>query len=56
MFNNLGKINYKIDSQKIEIDLNQINDGVNYTEEFIVFKKKMNCQFMIEFVITIVEN
>ena len=40
MFTNLGKIKYNISSQKIKIDLKQINEGVNFTEEFIVFKKK----------------
>ena len=40
MFKNLGKIDYKVNSQKIKIDLDQINEGVNFTEEFIVFKKK----------------
>ena len=40
MFKNLGKINYAVNSQKINIDLNQIKEGVNFTEEFIVFKKK----------------
>ena len=40
MFKNLGKIEYKVNSQIIKIELNQINEGVNFTEEFIVFKNK----------------
>jgi len=39
MFKNLGKIEYKTESQKVKIDLNQIDEGVNFTDEFIVFKK-----------------
>ena len=39
MFKNLGKIEYKTESQKVTIDLNQIDEGVNFTDEFIVFKK-----------------
>ena len=39
MFKNLGKIDYKTESQKVTIDLNQIDEGVNFTDEFIVFKK-----------------
>jgi len=40
MFKNLGKIKYKTESQKVKIDLSIINEGLNFTEEFIVFKKK----------------
>ena len=40
MFKNLGKIEYKVSSEKVKIGLDQINEGVNYTEEFIIYKKK----------------
>mgnify|MGYP006138153981 CR=1 FL=1 len=40
MFKNLGKIKYKTESQKVKIDQSIINEGLNFTEEFIVFKKK----------------
>ena len=56
MFKNLGKIKYKVSSEKVKIGLDQINEGVNYTEEFIIYKKKKNCLFMIEFVTIMVGN
>ena len=40
MFKNLGKIEYKVSSEKVKIGLDQINEGINYTEEFIIYKKK----------------
>ena len=40
MFNNLGKIDYKVKSEIIEIELANIVKGVNFTEEFIIFKEK----------------
>jgi CMP-N-acetylneuraminate monooxygenase len=40
MFNNLGKIDYKVKSEIIEIELANIVQGVNFTEEFIIFKEK----------------
>ena len=36
MFNNLGKIDYKVKSEIIEIELANIVKGVNFTEEFII--------------------
>ena len=39
MFVDLGKIKYKSKSEKIAIDLNLIKEGVNFTEEFIIFKE-----------------
>ena len=39
MFKNLGKIRYKIKSQRVKIDLQTITEGVNFTEEFIIYKK-----------------
>ena len=38
MFNNLGKIDYKVKSEIIKIELANIIEGVNFTEEFIIFK------------------
>ena len=40
MFKNLGKINYSLKSEEVEIDLELINEGVNFTDEFIIFKKQ----------------
>ena len=40
MFNNLGKIDYKVKSETIKIELTNIVEGVNFTEEFIIFKEK----------------
>ena len=40
MFKNLGKINYSLKSEEVEIDLKLINEGVNFTDEFIIFKKQ----------------
>ena len=37
MFKNLGKIRYKINSQRVKIDLQTIKEGVNFTEEFIIY-------------------
>ncbi len=39
MFKNLGKIKYRIESQKVKIELDKISEGVNFVDEFIVFKK-----------------
>ena len=39
MFKNLGKIKYRIESQKVKIELNKISEGVNFVDEFIVYKK-----------------
>jgi CMP-N-acetylneuraminate monooxygenase len=40
MFKNLGKIKYSSKSEEVEIDLKLINEGVNFTEEFIIFKQQ----------------
>ena len=40
MFNNLGKIDYKVNSEIIKLELANIVEGVNFTEEFIIFKEK----------------
>jgi CMP-N-acetylneuraminate monooxygenase len=40
MFNNLGKIDYKVNSEIIKLELANIIEGVNFTEEFIIFKEK----------------
>ena len=40
MFNNLGIIDYKVKSEIIKIELASLIEGVNFTEEFIIFKKK----------------
>ena len=45
MFKNLGKIKYRIESQKVKIELDKISEGVNFVDEFIVFKK--NDEFSI---------
>ena len=44
MFKNLGKIKYKINTTKVKINLDSIKDGINFTEEFIIYKneKKLN--------------
>ncbi len=39
MFKNLGKLEYKTKTQNVNIDLELIEDGVNFTEEFIILKK-----------------
>jgi CMP-N-acetylneuraminate monooxygenase len=39
MFKNLGKIKYRIESQKVKIELDKISEGVNFVDEFIIFKK-----------------
>ena len=39
MFADLGKIKYTSKSKKIAVDLNLIKEGVNFTEEFIIFKE-----------------
>ena len=56
MFKNLGKLKYKTKTQNVNIDLELIKDGVNFTEEFIILKKMIYYQFTIEYVIIIVEN
>ena len=40
MFRNLGKIKYKIKENLTEIDSLSINSGINYLENFIIFKDK----------------
>ena len=40
MFKNLGKLEYKTKTQNVNIDLELIKDGVNFTEKFIILKKK----------------
>ena len=40
MFKNLGKIKYKINTTKVKINLDSIKDGINFTEEFIIYKNK----------------
>ncbi len=40
MFNNLGKINYKVNTSQTKIDLETIKNGINFTEEFIIYKDK----------------
>ena len=44
MFKNLGKIKYKINTTKVKINLDSVKDGINFTEEFIIYKneKKLN--------------
>jgi len=39
MFKNLGKLKYKTIAQNKSIDLELIKDGINFTEEFIIYKK-----------------
>ena len=39
MFVDLGKIKYTSKSKKIAVDLDLIKDGVNFTEEFIIFRE-----------------
>lgn len=40
MFKNLGKLKYKIKTQNVDISLKSIQNGINFTEEFIISKKK----------------
>ena len=40
MFNNLGKIKYKVNSSQTKIDLDCIKDGINFSDEFIIYKSK----------------
>ena len=42
MFKNLGKIKYKKETNKIQINLNDLKDDINFTEEFIIYKNKNN--------------
>ena len=42
MFKNLGKIKYKINTTKVKINLDSIKNGINFTEEFIIYKNKKN--------------
>ena len=39
IFNNLGKLNYLIKKKKISLNLDEINQGVNFYEYHIVYKK-----------------
>jgi CMP-N-acetylneuraminate monooxygenase len=39
MFKNLGEISYLSTTRSVEIDLKDICEGNNYTEEFIIYKK-----------------
>ena len=45
MFNNLGKIKYKVNSSQTKIDLDCIKDGINFSDEFIIYKSKKYNQF-----------
>ena len=56
MFKNLGKIKYNKSSIEVGIELKKIQNGINFTEEFIIYKKKVTFLFMTEFVIIIVES
>ena len=40
MFKNLGKIKYKVQTNKVKIDLDDLKDDINFTEEFIIYKNK----------------
>ena len=40
MFNNLGKIKYKENISQKKIDLDSIKDGINFSDEFIIYKYK----------------
>ena len=40
MFNSFGKVDYIKKSIKISLNLNDIKEGVNYFEEFIIYKKE----------------
>ena len=42
MFKNLGKIKYKVKEDVFEIDANSLKNGINYLENFIIFKNKSN--------------
>ncbi len=44
MFNNLGKIKYKINTSPKKIDLDSIINGINFSDEFIIYKcnKELN--------------
>ena len=42
MFKNLGKIKYKKETNKIQINLDDLKDDINFTEEFIIYKNKNN--------------
>ena len=42
MFKNLGKIKYNKSSIEVGIELKKIQNGINFTEEFIIYKKKSN--------------
>ena len=55
MFNNLGKISYKENTSQKKIDLDSIKDGINFSDEFIIYKCNKDLNIMIEFVIIIVE-
>ena len=39
MFRNLGKLKYKTYTKIIQIDLKNLKDDINFTEEFIIYKK-----------------
>ena len=38
MFKNLGKLKYKTYTNIIQIDLKNLKDDINFTEEFIIYK------------------
>ena len=38
MFRNLGKLKYKTYTNIIQIDLKNLKDDINLTEEFIIYK------------------
>ena len=40
MFRNLGKLKYKTLYKIIQIDLKNLKDDINFTEEFIIYKNK----------------
>ena len=40
MFKDLGKINYLLKKSHTKFDLEQIRDGENYFDEFIIYKDK----------------
>ena len=42
MFNSIGKVDYITKSLEINLNLKDIKEGVNFFEEFIVYKKLHN--------------
>jgi len=42
MFKNLGKIKYKVKTNKVKIKIKDVKIGINYIKDFIIYKNADN--------------